>query len=195
MVRAVETIVLASASPRRAELLRAAGIEARIVPSRIVESIRLDERPDEYARRLAGAKAREVARRAAARFYLGADTVVVLDGTLLEKPGDASEAASMLRRLSGRLHQVITGFEVYDRAAGRGFGRAVSTQVWFRRLHEPEIAAYVATGEPLDKAGGYGIQEGAASMVARIDGSYTNVVGLPLAEVVETLVRCGAAAW
>jgi len=195
MVRAVETIVLASASPRRAELLRAAGIEARIVPSRIVESIRLDERPDEYARRLAGAKAREVARRAAARFYLGADTVVVLDGTLLEKPGDASEAASMLRRLSGRLHQVITGFEVYDRAAGRGLGGAVSTQVWFRRLHEPEIAAYVATGEPLDKAGGYGIQEGAASMVARIDGSYTNVVGLPLAEVVETLVRCGAAAW
>jgi len=195
MVRAVETIVLASASPRRAELLRAAGIEARIVPSRIVESIRLDERPDEYARRLAGAKAREVARRAAARFYLGADTVVVLDGTLLEKPGHASEAASMLRRLSGRLHQVITGFEVYDRAAGRGFGGAVSTQVWFRRLHEPEIAAYVATGEPLDKAGGYGIQEGAASMVARIDGSYTNVVGLPLAEVVETLVRCGAAAW
>jgi len=195
MVRATETIVLASASPRRAGLLRSAGIDVRAVPSGIVESARPGERPADYARRLAGAKVREVASRTSERFYLGADTVVVLDGAILEKPEDASEAAAMLHRLSGRAHEVVTGFEVYDRTADRGCGGTVSTRVWFRRLGDPEIAAYVATGEPLDKAGAYGIQEGAASMVERIDGSYTNVVGLPLAEVVEALVRCGAAEW
>jgi len=195
MVRATEVIVLASASPRRAALLRSAGIDVRVVASGIVESAHPGEPPGDYARRLAGAKAREVASRTSGRFYLGADTVVVLEGAILEKPLDAFEAAAMLRRLSGRAHEVVTGFEVYDRGADRGVGAAVSTRVWFRRLHEPEVAAYVATGEPLDKAGGYGIQEGAASMVERIEGSYTNVVGLPLAEVVETLVRCGAAEW
>jgi len=195
MARATETIVLASASPRRAELLRSAGIDAQVVPSGIVESVRPGEPPEAYVRRLAGAKARDVASRTSARFYLGADTVVVLDGAILEKPADSAEAAAMLLRLSGRVHEVITGFEVFDRTAGRGVGGVVSTEVWFRPLRAPEIAAYVATGEPLDKAGGYGIQEGAASMVERIVGSYTNVVGLPLAEVVEALVRCGAVAW
>ena len=195
MVRATETIVLASASPRRAELLRSAGIDARVVPSRIIESVRPGEHPQAYVRRLAGAKAREVAARTVERFYLGADTVVVLDGVILEKPADLAEAAAMLHRLSGRAHEVITGFEVYDRTVGQGVGGTVSTDVWFRRLRDPEITAYAATGEPLDKAGAYGIQEGAASMVERIAGSYTNVVGLPLAEVVETLLRCGAVAW
>jgi septum formation protein len=195
MVHATETIVLASGSPRRAALLRRAGIAVRVVASGVPESVLPGEAPGDYVRRLAGAKAREVAGRSPGRFYLGADTVVVLDGTLLGKPSGAPEAAAMLRRLSGRAHEVITGFEIYDRAAGRGFVGTVSTDVWFRLLREPEIAAYVASGEPLDKAGAYAIQEGAASMVERITGSYTNVVGLPLAEVVETLVRCGAAVW
>jgi len=187
--------VLASASPRRAALLASAGVRVTVAPSGVAETVRTGEDPSSHARRLAGAKARDVALRTDARFFVGADTVVVLDGAMLGKPVDAAEAAEMLRRLSGRVHEVLTGYEVYDRETDRALGGIVSTRVQFKALRDAEIATYIGTGDALDKAGAYGIQGGAAYMVERLDGSYTNVVGLPLAEVVEALIRIGAVAW
>lgn len=185
-------IILASASPRRAELLASAGIAFAVVPSAVAEDLLPDEAPVSAALRLARAKARDVARRSGGRFFVGADTVVMLDGEVFGKPRDAGDASRMLRRLSGRVHEVMTGFEVFDKATGRAIGDVVTTRVEFKPLHPDEIQAYVETGCPLDKAGAYGIQGRAAHMVRRVEGSYTNVVGLPLAEVVEALRQLGA---
>jgi septum formation protein len=193
MLRAVSgPIVLASASPRRAELLTSAGISFTVVPSVVAEDRRPDEAPAALVLRLARAKAREVAERAGGRFVLGADTMVVLDGDVLGKPRDRGEAEQTLGRLSGRVHEVMTGFEVYDRERGHALGEVVTTRVEFKALQPEEIRAYAATGCPLDAAGAYGIQGRAAYMVRRVEGSYTNVVGLPLCEVVEALLRAGA---
>lgn len=188
-------IVLASASPRRAELLASAGLPFVVVPSSVVEERLPDEPPDAFVRRLAAAKARDVAAarsRSTRDFVLAADTDVVLDGDVLGKPRDEDDARAMLARLSGRVHDVVTGYEVYDAAAGRADGAVVRTRVEFAALGRGEIDAYVATGEPMGKAGGYAIQGRAAGMIRRIEGSYTNVVGLPLREVLETLARMGA---
>jgi septum formation protein len=191
----VALIVLASASPRRAELLASAGVAFVVVPSRITEDRRPGETPEALVRRLAAAKARDVAASGLtgpAAFVLGADTDVVLDGEILGKPRDDDDARAMLERLSGRIHEVLTGYDVYDAARRRGEGGVVRTRVEFAALSREEIEAYVAGGEPRDKAGGYAIQGRAAGMIRRIDGSYTNVVGLPLREVLETLARMGA---
>ncbi len=185
-------VILASASPRRAELLASAGIQCVVVPSGLAEDILAGEAPAGYVLRLARAKARDVAKTIAARFFLGADTVVVLDGEALGKPRDDADAEEMLTRLSGRTHEVMTGFEVYDKDATRGCGEVVTTRVEFKPLSPAEIRAYVATGCPRDKAGAYAIQGRAAYMVRRVEGSYTNVVGLPLCEVVDALRRMGA---
>ncbi len=190
-MRQAAPIVLASASPRRAALLISAGIQCVVAPSSIAERVGPGEAPGDYTLRLARMKVRDVAKTIAARFFLGADTVVVVDGEVLGKPRDDADAERMLRRLSGRVHEVMTGYEVYDKEDNRGSGEVVTTRVEFRRVSAEEIRAYVATGCPLDKAGAYAIQEGAASMVRRVEGSYTNVVGLPLCEVVETLLRMG----
>ncbi len=189
---AVNTIVLASASPRRAELLASAGIAFTVAPSTIPEEFLPDETPGDAVRRLARAKAQDVAERTPGRFIVAADTVVVLEGEVMGKPRDPADAGRMLRRLSGRVHEVVTGFEVYDKETGRAVGEIVTTCVEFKPLHPAEIQAYVATGCPLDKAGAYGIQGRAAYMIRRVEGSYTNVVGLPLSEVVEALRRLGA---
>ena len=188
----VVVIVLASASPRRAELLASAGLPFVVVPSSVVEERLPDEPPDAFVRRLAAAKARDVAAARPDGFVLAADTDVVLDGDVLGKPRDEDDARAMLARLSGRFHEVVTGYEVYDVAARRADGAVVRTRVEFAALSRGEIDAYVATGEPMGKAGGYAIQGRAAGMVRRIEGSYTNVVGLPLREVLETLARMGA---
>jgi len=185
-------IVLASASPRRAELLSSAGIDFSVVPGDIDETPLPREEPVAHVLRLAEGKAREAASRAAGRFFIGADTIVLCDGEILGKPADNDAATIMLRKLSGRKHHVITGFAVIDRESGRAIKRSVSTEVFFRLLGDAEIAAYVASGCPLDKAGAYAIQGGAAAMVTRINGSYTNVVGLPLCEVIEVLRELGA---
>lgn len=185
-------IILASASPRRQELLASAGITFSVVPGDIDETPHPGEEPVPHVVRLAEEKAREASTRAAGRVFIGADTIVVLDGEILGKPCDEAEAAVMLKKLSGRMHHVITGFAVVDLANGTTEKRTVSTEVYFRRLSAAEIAAYVATGCPLDKAGAYAIQGGAASMVEKINGSYTNVVGLPLCEVVGVLRELGA---
>ncbi len=185
-------IVLASASPRRAELLESAGIRFVVVPGHIDETPFPNELPAAHVLRLAGEKAREVAGREPGRFFIGADTVVVCDGEIMGKPRDDNDAIRMLRKLSGVVHEVITGFAVLDRGQGTAVSRAVTTRVIFKPLADVEIAAYVATGCPRDKAGAYAIQGGAAYMVERIDGSYTNVVGLPLCEVVAALREMGA---
>jgi septum formation protein len=147
--------------------------------------------PEVQAMALAERKARAVAETLDNGLVLGADTVVVLDDELLGKPADDAEAASFLRRLSGRPHEVITGLALVDAATGWCERRSVSTTVRMRAFGEPEIAAYVASGEPHDKAGAYAIQGHGAALVAGIAGCYTNVVGLPLCEVASLLVAAG----
>jgi septum formation protein len=185
-------LVLASASPRRAELLDSAGIAFTVVPGDIDETPLPGEEPVAHVLRLAEEKAREAASRASGRFFIGADTIVLCDNEIMGKPVDDADAAAMLSKLSNRMHHVITGFAVIDRESGAAIRRTVSTEVYFREVAAAEIAAYVATGCPLDKAGAYAIQGGAAAMVEKINGSYTNVVGLPLCEVVTALQELGA---
>lgn len=186
-------LILASASPRRIELLRLAGYEPRVLPSRVPESRRPGEAPKAMVQRLALAKALEVAKRLKGRApaslrILAADTTVALGKQVLEKPRDAKHAHKMLTALSGKAHWVHTGVALVEPGSGRKPQAFVeSTKVIFRQLSRQEIQAYVETGEPLDKAGAYGIQAGAAGFVARIEGDYNNVVGLPLARVMEIL--------
>jgi septum formation protein len=178
-------LILASASPRRAELLRRAGIPFRVEVSNLEEARNPGETPRGYAERLARDKARLVAQRFPAEPVLAADTIVIVDNAVLEKPADASDAARMLRSLSARAHEVTTGVcLIAPNAAGKKEDvRSETTRVFFREMTEAEIAAYIATGEPMDKAGAYAIQGGAAQWVEKIEGDYDNVVGLPLARV------------
>jgi septum formation protein len=182
------SLILASASPRRSELLRAAGYEFSIRVAGVDESCHGGESPEAYVRRVAIDKARAVVRRPD-EFVLAADTTVVIDGKLLGKPVDAVDAVRMLGVLAGRAHEVLTGVCLL-RPAGADV-RVASTRVEFQPMTGDEIAWYVASGEPLDKAGAYGIQGRAARFVSRIEGSYSNVVGLPVAVVHEMLVRAG----
>ena len=187
-------IVLASASPRRRELLERVGISFTIVPSEIPEDELPGEAPEAHVLRLSRDKAREVAGRVdiPGRWFIGSDTIVLRDDRILGKPADAAEAAAMLRSLSGREHRVLSGYAVHDRKTGTTHADVVATRVRFKPLTAAEIAGYIATGEPMDKAGAYAIQGIGVFMVEAIDGSYTNVVGLPLCEVIATLERLGA---
>ena len=174
-------IVLASASPRRGEILTNAGIPfVREVPADIDETPRPNEPPRDYVVRLAREKAESV-EAGGGRIVLGADTTVVIDGQILGKPSDQADAARMLRLLSGRSHEVITG--ICLRSARGQITDAALTCVWFAALSDSEIAAYAASGEPMDKAGAYGIQGLASKFVERIDGCYFNVMGLPVSLV------------
>ena len=175
-------LVLASASPRRAELLRAAAIDFEVIPGDVDEVMDIEETPDGYARRLAQLKAEAVKPRAGERPILGADTIVLVDNEVLGKPKDAEDAKRMLRLLSGREHAVLTAVCLINPLAE---SRRVQTQiarttVEFAALSTEEIDWYVASAEPMDKAGGYAIQGLASRFVTRIDGSYSNVVGLPI---------------
>jgi len=181
------TLILASASPRRSELLRNACISFVAEPAHVPEEPLPDELPLVYAQRLARDKARAVFARHPDGVVFGADTTVVVDGHLLEKPRDAEDAARMLRLLSGRSHEVITG--VCLMSAGFEQTEAEITEVRFSPLTDAEIAAYVATGEPMDKAGAYAIQGVASRWVERIEGCYFNVVGLPVPRVYRMLRR------
>ncbi len=185
-------IILASASPRRAELLDTAGIRFETVPGELEEIYQPGETPAEHVLRLATEKALEVAGKSEGRFFIGADTIVLCDGEIMGKPKDQSDAERMLAKLSGNVHEVITGFTVYDKEVNSAIDGTVSTRVYFKPLHKEEIDAYIETGCPFDKAGAYAIQGGAAYMIRKIEGSYTNVVGLPLCEVVEALREMGA---
>ncbi|MDA8017161.1 MAG: Maf family protein [Thermoanaerobaculia bacterium] len=182
-------LVLASGSPRRREILAGLGVEPTVRPVDIDETPREGESAASYVLRLASEKARECAEDG--ELILAADTVVTIDGGLLGKPADEEDAKDMLHRLAGRTHQVLTGVAVYD--PGRGFedSEAVATDVIFGRLSERDIAWYVGTGEPMDKAGAYAIQGLGALFVERIMGNYSNVVGLPVPTVRALLGRMG----
>jgi septum formation protein len=196
---AVPEIILASASPRRAALLRQIGLPFRVQASRAGEDDSgrraCRESPEAYAMRLALAKAREVAGGLRGGLVIGADTVVVGHGALLGKPRDAAEAEAFLLRLAGRTHRVATGVAVVDAASGRSAAGASTTRVRMRAFDASEAARYVAGGEPLDKAGAYGIQGRGALLVEAIRGDYCTVVGLPLVLLADLLRRFGVDVW
>ncbi len=177
-------LILASASPRRHELLLAARIEHVVQPAHIDETRRPGEEAVDYVQRLAAEKAQAVSG-AEADIVLGADTVVCLQGEVLGKPVNVKDAARMLRALSGRRHTVLTGIAL--RRGTRLLSAVSETLVWFEEISENEIAEYVATGEPLDKAGAYAIQGYASRFARRIEGCYHNVVGLPVSLVYRQL--------
>ena len=181
--------VLASASPRRRELLSGIGLAFDIDKPDIEESPIRGETASDYVRRLAGEKARTVLQRQSNRLILAADTTVVIDGDILEKPNSKDEGVEMLQRLSGTRHQVMTGVSIINDDRESSF---VSTSyVIFRALAEDEILWYWNTGEPRDKAGGYGLQGAGGAFIEAINGSYSNVIGLPLAETVSSLRSFG----
>ncbi len=192
-------LVLASASPRRSELLGAAGLEFDVVPADIDESVRAGETPSDYVARLSSEKGAAVGERIdGAVVIVAADTTVDVDGRILEKPADADDARRMLRLVSGRTHLVHTGvtvssFGVGSARTGTSATCVVETAVRFVELTDRAIEWYLATGEHVGKAGAYGIQGAAAAFVERIDGSVTNVIGLPLAQTLE-LLRASLAA-
>lgn len=184
-------LILASASPRRVELLAQVGITPdAVVPADIDETPLRRERPRPLAERLSLEKARAIAKQYPDDFILAADTVVSLGIRVLEKPVDGQEAAKFLKQLSGRRHRVIGGFTVIT-PDGTDVVRSVVTQVRFKRLMDQEIEAYIDGGEWQGKAGGYAIQGAAAAFIPWIGGSYSNVVGLPLTEVIATLNGLG----
>ncbi len=182
-------VVLASQSPRRRELLALVGIAHEVLPADIDESVHPGERPVPHAERLARGKAHAIAEREPGALVIAADTIVVVDGDILGKPRDAADAQAMLRRLSGRTHEVFTAVAVAREA--RTESAVVRVPVRFRALDDDTIARYVATGEPMDKAGAYGIQGYGATIVEHIEGDYFAVMGLPLGTVVELAARLG----
>lgn len=186
-------LVLASASPRRRQLLAQLGLRFRVCESAVDESSLLagTDDPVRLTQALALAKAQAVACREEDAIILAADTVVVVDGEILGKPGDAAEAVAMLERLQGRTHRVVTGVVVADVPGGRRETAAEDTLVTMRSLTRPEIEAYVAGGEPMDKAGSYAIQGLGSTLVTRVEGCFYNVVGLPLARVASMLKGFG----
>ena len=184
-------VVLASASPRRHELLGMIGIAHEVDPADIDESVRAGESDTDYALRLATEKGVAVAARHPDALVIAADTIVVVDGRIFGKPVDWADACRMLRVLSGRTHVVHTAVAVVRDAGRRVESEVESTRVTFRELDDSEVAAYVATGEPMDKAGAYGIQGYGATIVERVEGDYFTVMGLALRQLVSLLERVG----
>ena len=181
-------LVLASASPRRRELLAQLNLPFEVIPSAAPEVPRLGEPAEAFARRVAQDKARDVAGRSPGAFVLGADTVVVVDGAIFGKPTDRDDARRMLQALSGRTHRVLTAVALLD-PAGCAEEILVESQVEFRRLSADEIEPYLASDEPFDKAGAYAVQGVARTFVCQVRGSHSNVIGLPLDEVAALLRR------
>ncbi|MBI4200113.1 MAG: septum formation protein Maf [Chloroflexi bacterium] len=192
--RAKVPIVLASASPRREQILRHAGIPFLVVPAGLEEEAPQGE-PEAYVVRQALAKTRHVASRLRRGLVLGADTLVVDGDALLGKPRDAAQARRMLEQLRGRRHRVVTGVAVVRAPAGKGFGGAAESLVTMRAYEDAEIEAYIASGESLDKAGAYAIQNPVFRPVVHVEGCWLNVVGLPLCLAVDFLQRAGAILW
>lgn len=183
-------LVLASGSPRRVELLQRLGVDFDVMPSEVPEAWPPGS-PRDAVTALALAKARSISRRLENAIVLGADTAVVLDGQLFGKPGSPEEAHWMLRQLRGREHEVITGVALVQAASGRHTATAVVTRVLMREYVDAEIDAYVASGEPFDKAGAYAVQAGGGALVAKVEGCYSNVVGLPLTTTRRLLTEWG----
>ncbi len=190
-VRSEPLFVLASGSPRRKELLARMGFDFEVHPAECDERPRSGEPAEDYARRMAKEKAEAVTSLLPSRWVLAADTVVVVDGAILGKPGDENEAAAMIATLAGKTHSVITSYCWSHGRRGTVRVCSVKSLVEFKPLDSGEIGRYVDTGEPMDKAGAYAVQGLGAFMVRAVHGSYSNVVGLPLCEVIDTMVELG----
>lgn len=184
-------LILASQSPRRRYLLKQAGVEFTVIPSSFDESSIPHTYPEIFVQTLADAKAGSISEQYPQSWVIGADTIVVIGDAILEKPASMAEAREMLKTLSGRTHQVLTGFSLRCNARKRRRVQVVSTNVCFKDMTPDEIEWYVHTSEPFDKAGAYAAQGLGAFMIRRIDGSYSNVVGLPVCEIIEVLVQEG----
>lgn len=183
------TLILASQSPRRRYLLEQAGLTFSVIPSLFDEdSVQLTN-PEEMVTTLAEAKANEIAARHPDCWVIGADTIVTIGDSILGKPGDPEKARQMLKRLSGQTHTVYTGFAIVCKKKQASINEAIETEVTFKNLSQEEIDWYIHTGEPFDKAGAYAVQGMGTFLVKRINGSYTNVVGLPVCEVIEMLIK------
>ncbi len=185
-------LILASASPRRIELLKFIGFDFEVMPGEIDETPLAGESPVEYVSRLSRQKVRAASDRHPDAWVLGADTTVVINGEMLGKPRTAPEATTMLKKLSGREHFVHTGFAVARKTDDLILCDIATSTVLFKNIAEDEINWYVQTQEPYDKAGGYALQGAAAFFISEIHGSYTNVIGLPLCEAIDLLKRAGA---
>jgi septum formation protein len=184
--------ILASASPRREELLRSVGLKFKIIPADVDETYLNGETPRTHVRRLSGNKAQVIADRYPKALVLGADTIVVIDGLILGKPKNKNQAREMLQRLSNRRHTVLTGFSIARADAGISKTKVVQSAVQFKKISPEEMDWYVGGDEPYDKAGGYAVQGMGAYFIKAIRGSYTNVIGLPLCEVLEELKHLDA---
>jgi len=184
-------IILASKSPRRKELLEQAGLVLEILASNIDENAVPLSSPKDYVKDLSRIKADHIAKSRPENWVIGADTIVVVDDLILGKPKNREESIQMLNGLSNRCHSVFTGFTICCHTRGESISKSIETHVFFKDLSQKEIQWYSTTNEPYDKAGGYGIQGMGAFLVRKISGSYSNVVGLPICEVMETLMTLG----
>ncbi len=187
----MKNIVLASASPRRKEILALTGLRFRVEPSDYEETLDNAIKPHKLAKRLSLKKARAVAGKYRDALIIAADTFIVFRGKLLGKPHTSKEARNMLAMLNGKFHSVITGYTILDTGTGNKITRSIETKVWFKKMSSQELDAYVATKEPLDKAGAYAIQGRGAAIVKKIEGDYLNVVGLPLFDLADSLKKFG----
>lgn len=187
----MKTIILASASPRRKELLKRIGLRFKVEPSDYEENISPELGPHELARALSSEKAKLVAKNHKSALVIAADTFIVFEGKILGKPRTETEAKKMLETISGRQHSVITGFTIIDTEDNRALSKSVETKVYVRKLTSNEIDAYIRSKEPLDKAGAYAIQGLGSIFVEKIEGDYFNVIGLPLSALAESLKEFG----
>lgn len=184
-------IILASKSPRRRRLLESAGIEFTITPSSVQENNFLLLKPENYVRTLSKAKAQDIANKSPESWVIGADSIVLINDIILEKPKSISDTRQMIQQLSGHAHIVLTGYTIICKKSSYTFTDVVKTEVTFKKLTAEEIEWYIHTQEPYDKAGGYAIQGLGSFMINGINGSYTNVVGLPVCEVLDQLYQQG----
>ncbi len=184
-------LILASKSPRRQYLLKQAGLSFSVIPSSIDETSVPVSSPETYVKVLSEAKAENVSIKYPEKWVIGADTIVLKDDAILGKPDSKAQARAMLKQLSGQTHQVLTGYAICCKSKNRKYSETVETQVLFKSLTDKEIEWYINTKEPFDKAGAYAIQGLGTFLVKSINGSYTNVVGLPVCEVVEFLIKEG----
>jgi septum formation protein len=185
------SLILASASPRRQELLRSVGLKFQIIPAHVNENCLAGESPRQHVKRLASDKAMVIAKKYPEAWVLGADTIVFIDGIVLGKPENKTQARKMLWKLSGREHKVFTGFTIAHVATDIYRTKVIQSAVQFKTIRPEEMDWYVASDEPYDKAGGYAVQGQGAYFIRSIRGSYTNVIGLPLCEVLEELKYLG----
>jgi len=192
MFIACRPLILASASPRRQEFLQRLGLEFEVAPAHIDETPQPGETPETFVRRMAAGKAGQIACKRPEAVVLGADTVVVSGEIIFGKPRTRQEALDTLKQLQGRAHRVLTGFAVLSQSPAVNEVHVWTTEVVFDSFPDEVLRAYVDSGEPMDKAGAYGIQDQGAFLVHSINGSYSTVVGLPINAVIQTLLRCGA---